>query len=318
MNHRTSPSPRASALRFPASEGASIVRLKPALSIVGALSRGLLAAALLFGAGCLLAAGEGIAMAAPGSVAGPVAMPPPPSSEAYAPLREPRRSGDFHLREAGYDVSVGLAAGVVFSGAQDLKFKRYSAGGVLTDFLFSDDLDVPADHLESIDAWVWKTKGSLDGFGVRLEAMRWSTRATAKSFVDRLGTSAAAPPFQSVDQNRFGVFASVAKRWSLSSDIGAEDAPYAFVGLGYGEVHTSVTHGDEVWRLGFEAYAGVTFPLLQDVRLRIEGKFIITKDDDVQGTSTDWKVDTSGKQLWGHSTFDTRFYALTVGLEFRF
>jgi opacity protein-like surface antigen len=232
--------------------------------------------------------------------------------------REPRRSGDVNLREAGYDVSIGVAAGVVFSGAQDLKFKRYSAGGVLTDFLFSDDLDVSPDHIETLDVTAWRTKGKLDGFGVRLEAMRWSTYATAKSFEDRLGTSAPVPPFDSVEQDRFGVFATLAHRWSLSRETEARDGAYVFAGLGYGEVHTRVSHGDAGWRLGFEAYAGVAFPVLPDVRLRIEGKFIITKDDDVQGTSTDWKVDTSGKRLWGHSTFDTRFYALTVGVEFLF
>ena len=238
--------------------------------------------------------------------------------EPAALPRVPMDRQDVNLREAGYDVSVGFGVGAVVPGAQDLKFKRYGPGDVLTDFLFSDDIDASTDHLETIDATAWKTRGALDGFGVRVEAARWSTRATAKSFVDRLGTSVAAPPFRSVGEEHVGLFATVAHRWSLSKGNAAEDSPYVFVGLGYGEVYSRVTHGDQLWALAFESYAGVAFPISPGIRFRIEGMFLITHDVDVSVASTDWAVDTSGKHLWGHSTFDTRFYAVTVGFEFRF
>ena len=79
-----------------------------------------------------------------------------------------------------------------------------------------------------------------------------------------------------------------------------------------------MTHGLDLWHLGFEAYAGVAFPVTPGIRFRIEGSFLLAHDVDVTGAPADWAVDTSGRHLWGHSTFDTRFFALSASFEFRF
>ena len=216
----------------------------------------------------------------------------------------------------GYDVSIGLGLGADFPGAQDLKFKRYDATGTRTDYLVSKDVKSSVEPVEMIDATVWSTQGTFDGYGVRLQLANWDTRATAKELIAHIPDSAT-PPFKSVDESQLALFGTVAHRWSLTSGRPAADSPNVYVGLGYGPTRTAVTHGDTRWRLGFEGYTGLCIPLTPDIRFRTEALWLVTQDADVSGAPADWRVDTSGKHWWGHSTWDTRFYVITAGLEFK-
>lgn len=225
-------------------------------------------------------------------------------------------SGGYERRRG---VTVGLGAGIVFAGAQDLKFRRRDAAGALTDDLFSADVDLSVNAIVTADATVWKSGGFFDGFGVRVDATRWSTRATAKSFVDRLGTSVPAPPFSSITQDRIGIFGSVLKRWSLVRGADANDAAYVYVGTGLGAVHTRASYGDSQWSLGAEYFAGVSVPVSESTAIRLQATALRTHDRDVASAPAGaWTVDTSGKHtsLLGHSTWDTFHYAVTLGVDF--
>ena len=73
-----------------------------------------------------------------------------------------------------------------------------------------------------------------------------------------------------------------------------------------------------MWGPALAACVGVSVPLADRLRVSIEGRLLVTHDVDVRGYPKDWHVDTSGTPtIVGQAHLDTRFYALTMGIELR-
>jgi hypothetical protein len=215
-------------------------------------------------------------------------------------------------------LDAGLGAGASIPGSQDLKVRRYDASGAETDSFFARNVDAAANAAVEAHADAWSGRGALRDTGVQARVLHWTTTTTADSFVDRHpgGSTLSRPPFSRVDQTRTAVFANLERRVPLRAGVLATCGGYAFVGAGAGLARTAVAHGIVDWAPAVDAFAGVAVPISRGVRLRIEGLYTPTHDDDQPGRSSSWRVDTSGTRSWpSDHHLDTRFAAVLLGVE---
>lgn len=215
--------------------------------------------------------------------------------------------------------SVGVLGGACIAGPQDLKFKKGNALGEFTDFMFAPRAEASTEPFASAFVTMWVKSGRLRDFGFRAEASHWETDVRAGTLVDRIvgPTPSETPSFTSVHEERTAILGTLLWRFPVAGiPPKSEDSPYGYLGLGTGLVYTSVEHGLTGWDVGSQAVAGVSLPLAPSVRLLLEGRYMITHDQDFRGVTTNYRVDTSGTPVqpgWAH--LDTRFYTLLVGLE---
>jgi opacity protein-like surface antigen len=97
---------------------------------------------------------------------------------------------------------------------------------------------------------------------------------------------------------------------------------FAYLGVGAGAVYSTVTHGSHDWGWGYQLLGGISVPIVSRLRLRLEGRYILTGDVDTATGDrlVGWKVDTSGTptRLRKNETVDTRFMPIIIGLDWRF
>lgn len=227
--------------------------------------------------------------------------------------------------EGSYEVDVSFGLGLAFPGNQDLKFKRSNAAGALIDNLFTRDVTENVPLIETLSVDVWRTRGFLADFGLRLTGAHWKTRVKANSFEDQLpgGGTSPVPPFDTLDEDRLAVYVSLEKRFWLARDgAPAEASPYAYLGVGVGYAYADVTHGEAQWGSSLEGYAGFSVPVADRLRVRIEGLLLVAHDVDLTRSYTDWRAETSGirtslPNAKNFAHLDTWFLAMTIGVEYR-
>ena len=92
-------------------------------------------------------------------------------------------------------------------------------------------------------------------------------------------------PHFTVGQNRLALFGSLLARVPVyplvgrfSTDIGSDWFVYG--GAGIGPVYSTASHGSSDWSLVHQFFGGISVPLFSHLRLRVEGRWLVTGDVD--------------------------------------
>lgn len=222
--------------------------------------------------------------------------------------------------ESPIEISLGLAAGPSIPGDQDLKLKRHDATLLETDFLFTEDVDESVGPFVSVFLTGWGRADFWEHLGFQTEVAYWSTRVEGRSWVDMRPPIDPNPvaPFTTFDQERVSVFLSLLGRFPVWGDRTAPIArrPFLFAGLGGGGVFSSIERGFSGWDGGLQLIGGTSVPVSRRVRLRLDFRYLMAPDAQPP-SDIRWRVDTSGTRVFPFMVhYDTRFFVLTLGVEF--
>lgn len=221
---------------------------------------------------------------------------------------------------ASAEIIAGLSGGVALSGDQDLAFKEYGSDHRLVRRNDTDNVNEYVGPFVSANVTGWGEWSFLRYLALQLETMYWHVDV-------KPGIPVTPAPRFTIGEHRTGVLVNALGRLPLypllgrfSPDKGSDT--FAYLGAGAGAVYSSVTHGSQNWGWGYQLLGGISVPIVSQLRLRIEGRYLLTGDVD---TSTrdklvGWKVDTSGTptKFRKNEAEDTRFFPITIGLDWRF
>lgn len=221
---------------------------------------------------------------------------------------------------AAGEVSVGLSSGLVVPGDQDLAFKEYSTEHQVARRVDTDNVNESIGPFVGANVTGWAEWSFLRYFGLQLEGVYWHVDV-------KPGVPVTPAPRFTISEHRAGVFANVLGRLPLyplfgrfSDGKGADT--FAYAGAGTGAVYTSVAHGSHQWDAAYQLLGGLSVPLVSNLRLRLETRYILTSDVDTSPRDklVGWKVDTSGTPTTfrKNETLDTRFFPVLFGLDWRF
>ena len=221
---------------------------------------------------------------------------------------------------ASAEIIVGLNGGIVIPGDQDLAFKEYATDSGLARRVDTDNVRESVGPLVGVSVTGWGDWSFLRYFALQLETMYWYVEVEPATPIPP------APRF-TIGEQRVGFLGSVLGRLPLyplfgrfSPEKGRDT--FAYLGVGAGAVYSTVTHGSHDWGWGYQLLGGISVPIVSRLRLRLEGRYILTGDVDTATGDrlVGWKVDTSGTptRLRKNETVDTRFMPIIVGLDWRF
>jgi hypothetical protein len=221
---------------------------------------------------------------------------------------------------AGAEILAGLTAGIVVPGDQDLAFKEYATDHTLVRRNDTDNVNEYVGPLVSGNVAGWGEWSFLRYLGLQLEAAYWHVDV-------KPGAEVTPAPRFTIGEHRTGIFVNALGRvpifpslGTFSSDKGNDT--FAYLGAGTGAVYSSVTHGSHDWGCGYQFFGGVSMPILSQLRLRLEARYLLSGDVDTKSRDglVGWKVDTSGTptKLRKNETVDTRFVPILVGMDWRF
>jgi hypothetical protein len=221
---------------------------------------------------------------------------------------------------AGAEIMVGANGGVVIPGSQDLSFRNYGADHQLTDRVDTDDVKESAGALVGASVGWWGDWSFLRYLGVQGEAVYWYMEAKPATIIPP------APRYR-IDQHRTALMGNLLARVPVfptigrfSSDKGADTFVYA--GGGAGLVYSTVSHGSDDWGWGYQLLGGISVPVTSNVRVRLEGRWMLTGDVDTSSRDklVGWHADVSGTPTGfrRNEGFDTRFFPIILGVDWRF
>ncbi len=206
---------------------------------------------------------------------------------------------------------VGVVGGISFAGRQDLTIEGRSApeGAVVS---VTQEPDLPVHQGSAVGLSFIRWTRSHPSLGLSLDALYWtdSFRTTGRD---------PARTIERLDQQRTGVFSSLAARVSVDRKSGA----FAFATLGMGIVDSRLVGGDQRIGAGLSATTGLSVSLTPNLLARFEARYLITHDFD-SDDSKNQNLEFSGSPSWttarrvfgGHQ--DTRFLPILFGLFWRF
>lgn len=205
-------------------------------------------------------------------------------------------------RPASADMYVGILAGKLLPGRQDVTVKEFGDEGQLVSKTVNRRVSISGDEFMGVSLEAWR--GGARSLGIRLEAMRWESSFDLEY-----------PAGQTtrVSQVHGALFVSLAGRVPLFGRA------MAYGGLGGGVVDHRIEGLDQHTGGAVGALAGIAVPLIERMRVRLDLKYLIASDLDAVGTSG-VRIETSGskraRRLFGPH-LDTRFYLVALGLDWR-
>jgi opacity protein-like surface antigen len=221
---------------------------------------------------------------------------------------------------AAAEVIVGVNGGVVIPGAQDLSFRNYSADHAVTDKVDTDDVKESAGALVGASVAWWGDWSFLRYFGLQGEAVYWYMEAKPATIIPP------APRYR-IDQHRTAALASLLARVPVYPTIGRFSPDqradtFVYAGGGAGVVYSTVSHGSDDWGMGYQLLGGISVPMTPNLRLRLESRWMLTGDVDTSPKDklVGWHADVSGTptSVRRNEAFDTRFFPIILGVDWRF
>ena len=212
---------------------------------------------------------------------------------------------------------LGFGAGLTVPGRQDLKLKKHSERGVLTNYLFSRNVDADDAPMVSVYGGCW----GPGAWGLQLDVSYWHTATEPMHFENRgpVATAHERPPFAAIGQHRVACYLSPLFRVPFPGARRLEPSrPFLYAGAGLGLIYTKVDYGHTGWNWAYQLLGGAAVPLRRNNRLRLEMRFTVAPDAD-SPVRAQWRADTSGVGMFpGFAHKDTRFFAILLAYETQF
>lgn len=215
------------------------------------------------------------------------------------------------------EIFVGFNSGIGLPGDQDQKFKEYNSQGELMNLYLPREIREEVSLLSNVNISAWGAHDVWQHIGIQLDTLFWCLTTKAKDLSNNDPA-----PFTSIEQKRIAFFLNILGRvlvYNFANVSSTQGQTYLFGGLGGGPVYTDVQHGQQDWRVGYQFLGGVSIPLRQNLRFRIESRYLLVHDTDA-GSKTGWSVDISGTPTrfrFGQHQ-DTRFFGVLVGVDWQF
>ncbi len=209
---------------------------------------------------------------------------------------------------AGGPVTLGISAGGVVAGKQDIKVLQYTPAGAMTAWEHLNGTSVDGGPFASLELTFWPpTRSDKSAFRVELDA--WRVAAGIDSSI--VGRTR-------VVEERLALIAS----WVVRLPMGAGQDPdrYAYLGAGGGAVLARISADGGGLGPAFSAVAGFRTRLGPKVGLHVEMRLAASADVDARHHDR-LQFDVSGahgsRLPFEDAHLDANFVPITVGIDWR-